>query len=322
EAGQMEIRDNVEFSLPRVLTDCMTIASSGGKEGLKSETVLPAPPFRVVGDDTRVKQIFINLLSNAHKFTAQGAVRIILDEAKEIDGGKVLVKVAVEDTGVGIDEDKLKDLFQPFKQVHGSSYSGTGMGLYISRSLARVMGGDIEVSSRKGEGTRFTVTLKLKKGSLEAEAAAKEKASEEASTGGLSRNYQRLRVLMAEDVELNVALAMQVFSRFFGFTPEVAVNGLEALEKARSTAYDLIFMDVQMPKMGGIEATQKIRALGIRTPIVAMTANALAADVEAAKAAGMDDYITKPIQHALIGKVLARLFPEGASVNRSEKRAS
>jgi CheY-like chemotaxis protein len=181
------------------------------------------------------------------------------------------------------------------------------------------MGGDIEVTSRKGEGSRFSVSLRVKKGGVKRVVTEKAKSLDQAKIASNKEAFGGLSVLLVEDVEMNILLAQEIFSRFFGFTPDVARNGLEAIERVQAREYDLVFMDIQMPKMGGIEATRKIRELGVHTPIVAMTANALASDLDAAKAAGMDDYVTKPILHAVIEKVLVRIASEKAS---SKRRAS
>lgn len=314
DAGQMELREG-EFCMKAALADCFTIASSRIKEHVKSMIEVVEPPFFVIGDETRVKQVFINMLGNAYKFTERGHVKLALLKYEEIGDGLVKFFVDVEDTGVGIEMEKVGELFTPFKQVHDGKFGGTGMGLFISKALANLMKGDIEVESVLGKGTCFRISMILKKGKIKKAQDSKEDsknvsplqpssvASEKAAQDGFDW-CKGLKILLVEDIDMNIMVAEQIFKTFFNLSLEVAHDGLEGVEMASRKAYDLILMDIQMPKMDGITATREIRKLNITTPIVAMTANAFSADVESGKAAGMNDYITKPIKKDLIEKVL------------------
>ncbi|MEI7894191.1 MAG: ATP-binding protein, partial [Myxococcales bacterium] len=425
EAGQLNLGKE-EVDLEEVLLESLVIVSTRVKKGVELGFDLPELPSLVFGDRVRIKQIFVNLLGNATKFTEHGSIRLKLSPQVG-QGGHVTI--SVEDTGIGIRPEMVPKLFAPFRQAHSSHFGGSGLGLFLSRSLARMMGGDIDVESRLGQGTTFHVHLALRpatrkelrfsfhgkrvllllteadleksfrRGFTDAGAQVVAPANMDRAvrviehclgkTGAvdlvildwtrfsptasslavllrdlyphvkilalvpgevrdnafdrtlpkpitfyrLARAVNELlqkdespgderstaptapmRVLLAEDVEMNILLARAMLRSFPSVVCDVVRNGLQAVEAVQGQAYDLVFMDVQMPELDGIEATTRIRALGIRVPIVAMSASALSDDIQRGYAAGMDGYLTKPIRRIEIGKVLARYRPRAATL--------
>ncbi|MBW8734494.1 MAG: response regulator [Asticcacaulis sp.] len=250
-----------------------------------------------IGDPTRIRQIVLNLCSNAVKFTENGHVAIAVTCVPSDEPGVETVSLRVEDTGIGIASDKLHSIFDKFVQADSSitrRYGGTGLGLAITQTLAEALGGGISVESRLGEGSAFTVTLPLPVAETDALAAEPARPETVAAAG------DRRAALLVEDHDPNVLVATS-FLDSFGFDTDVAGNGLEAFEKAKAKAYDVVLMDVQMPGMNGFDATQLIRQYERhqgRTPmrIIGMTAHAMAGDRERCLAAGMDDYIAKPFE--------------------------
>ena len=242
----------------------------------------PTLPKHIISDPTRLKQVVLNLASNAVKFTREGAVSV---QATRVN--RQQWRLSVSDTGIGIPEDAVEKLFTPFSQVDASTtrrFGGTGLGLAIVARILEQMDGEIAVDSTPGEGTTFTVSLPLEA----AVAPAPEAAPQRAST--------QLRVLVVDDHPINRLVLARLLDNA-GHTHEEVVNGVEALAAARQGGWDLVLMDCQMPEMDGYEATQAIRALpgGDDLPIIGLSANALAGDRERALEAGMDDYLTKPI---------------------------
>ncbi|MEI8254925.1 MAG: response regulator [Deltaproteobacteria bacterium] len=421
QADQLELTRE-ELDIEDVLLESLVIASTQMRPGVNLTYTIPEVDSFVHGDRVRLTQIFVNLLGNAAKFTDEGFVRLRL-AARETEGGSeggVGLRVIIEDSGIGIPEGKIADLFSPFAQAHTSKRGGTGLGLYLSRSLARIMGGDIRVDSAVGEGSAFTVDLTLPRGRSRVEdidlggrrvlllsrdddmtlslpdrfrrAGAVVVAPAEPSTGDALRlclatgacfdvivldldmssgsralasvlrelfpqakivgvvarpdaaehsvdvvvakpfTFYRLarllearrggqpdvvqagelrgmRVLVAEDVEMNIGLLRAMFSTWFDLGFDLARDGREAVGMARSTEYDLILMDMQMPLLDGIEATREIRSFGSRVPIVALTASAMSDDVERARAAGVDGYLTKPVRRSDLTRELRRHAP-------------
>jgi CheY-like chemotaxis protein len=241
-------------------------------------------------DPTRVRQIVYNLLSNAVKFTERGAVVVRF----ALDRGALWVRVT--DTGPGIAADRLEALFDRFVQAEASTarrYGGSGLGLAISRELARLMGGEVWVESKLGRGSTFHARLPL------ARAEAAEPAAEPAPSAAPEPD-RRLRILVAEDNETN-QLVLKALLGQLGITPRVVGDGLAAVEAWRDGRWDLVLMDIRMPLMDGVEAARRIRELEAaerrpRTPIVALTANAMSHQAAEYLAAGMDGFVAKPIQ--------------------------
>lgn len=244
---------------------------------------------RLAGDTGRLRQVLLNLMSNAVKFTNQGGV--IVKVAEETGpAGLVRVRFSVSDTGIGIPDAVRGQLFQRFVQADGSisrRFGGTGLGLAISRRLVELMGGEIGVESRLGEGSTFWFTVDLAP-ALEVERLVEETIALDEAT---------LRVLLVEDAEPNQELVSTIL-RAVGIEVDIAANGAQAVEAVRVARYDLVLMDVQMPVMGGVQATQIIRGMGgaaAGVPIIALSANVLPEQVAAYRLAGMDAHLAKPI---------------------------
>jgi PAS domain S-box-containing protein len=303
EAGRLEI-EAIAFDPAEVLRDAVEIhAESAGSKGLALEIDIAAGlPERVVGDPIRLRQILLNLVGNAVKFTEQGRVLVELSPLPS-DEATPRFAFSVADTGIGMGRSQLDRLFRKFTQGDSSMarrFGGTGLGLAICRQLADLMGGRITVQSRPGEGSRFTLELPLRPTDAAHPLMPAPSESERPIATGAS-------LLLVEDNEVNQVLALALLARS-GHRVHAVSGGAEAVAAARDGNYDLILMDVQMPEMDGIEATRRIRALEgakSRTPIVAMTANAMMGDRERFLAAGMDDYVSKPIDRAALLAVIA-----------------
>jgi signal transduction histidine kinase/CheY-like chemotaxis protein len=418
EAGQLEAHEE-EIFIEDILMESISMVATRVKDGVRILYDVPELDYLLCGDPVRIKQIFVNLLANAVKFTEKGNIKLRLIGSESVDSRKMRMTWCVEDTGIGIPADRISTIFDSFKQGHDYGYGGTGLGLYLSRSIARLMGGDITVESKVTVGSKFYVHLILSRGrskeqkfsfhqkrimivgdgkssgySLSAKFRrqgavvidrefekpldiAKYFASTDSpidvlvmdldvfgnrslSLASLLRDaypdlviigttenrgqgqgemidrviarpytYYRLaevvnnllvrsradvrkstlshmKVLLAEDVEVNALLAKSMFEKYFDIRLDLARDGVEALEKVMKNDYDLVFMDIQMPNMDGFAAAKAIREKGIAVPIAAMTADAFSDSVELARKAGMDDYITKPIKEESIRKVLER----------------
>ncbi len=266
----------------------------------------PGVPERVVADATRLKQIVFNLLANAIKFTERGAV--VLDVRQAADAsGRATLEFIVTDTGIGMDDATLANLFRRFVQGDGSRsrrYGGTGLGLEISRNLARLMGGDIQARSQHGQGSVFTFSLPLALPQPQATAA-------EPPAPRAGDAPRRLRVLVAEDHPVNRQY-MAALLENLGHEAHFCVDGQEALQAAGERRFDLVLMDLHMPVLDGVGATRAIRALPdpqrSTVPIVALTADAFEETRERCLVAGMNDFLTKPVSPQKLGASLRRLF--------------
>ncbi len=265
-------------------------------------------PGFVVGDPVRLRQILFNLLDNALKFTSAGGIDLAV-RVESASGGEIALAFSIRDTGIGIPSDKLELIFDPFAQADSSStrkYGGTGLGLAIVARLVAMMGGRIRVQSEVGTGSTFTFTAWLGvDAARSAEAASRRDSSREDRPGGgddgagdRGRPRRRFRVLLVEDNKVNQQLACRLLEKR-GHTVAVVESGTEALAAVDRDPFDLVLMDLQLPEMGGIEATVAIREKEKRTgghiPIVAFTAHAMKSDRDRCLAAGMDAYISKPI---------------------------
>ena len=251
-------------------------------------------PKLLVGDSVRLHQIILNLVSNAVKFTEKGkitvSVRLMHENEKE-----VTIQFLISDTGIGIPEDKLGNIFEIFQQATtGTSrlYGGTGLGLAIVKQLVESQGGTINVESKICEGSTFSFILNFQKTNIETEI--------ETEKNVLEKELKNIKILMVEDIILN-QLLMKTLLDDFGFEHDIASNGKIAIEKLQKNTYDIILMDLQMPEMNGFEATEYIRnTMNSKIPIIALTADVTTVDLAKCKAVGMDDYISKPVEEKLL----------------------
>jgi signal transduction histidine kinase/CheY-like chemotaxis protein len=305
EADKMEIV-NSSFSLSAMLDSVYDMLQIKAREKklVLDFAVDEAVPDVLEGDSLRLSQVCINICSNALKFTESGSVSLRVSVRERRENGNLLL-FAIKDTGIGMNEEALQTIFESFSQADGSTtrkYGGTGLGLAISRSLVRMMGGDIWVESAVGRGSVFFFTIFAKEGRAEEESQA------ESSSGAADDQPLPLRILLAEDNEINLEIALSVLQDM-GATVKVARNGKEAVQRwEEEDGYDLILMDIQMPEMDGLTAAKLIReSPGERSkivPIIAMTANAMSGDREKSLEAGMNDHVTKPLDVVLLRKAL------------------
>jgi PAS domain S-box-containing protein len=301
EAGRFEL-ESIPFDLPKTVRAASDlIRPNAAKKGLDLIVVLEGdPPPKLLGDPGRIRQIVLNLLSNSVKFTGSGHVTLTVRTSPV--NGAWDVRVVTEDSGIGISKEAMGRLFESFSQADASTarrYGGTGLGLAISRRLAELMGGTLTATSEgiPGQGSRFELAFVAAPAPVEADAATDGGAP--AKPAGPALRDRGLRVLLAEDQEMNQKLALRLLSNM-GITADLANDGAQVIAALEGKDYDVILMDVQMPDVDGLEATRRIRASGRqRQPwIVAMTANAMEGDREASLAAGMNDYVSKPIRPA------------------------
>ena len=306
EAGKMEVVEE-DFSL-RELCDSVTelFAVNAVEKTVSLEYVIdPALPSVLVGGVARLRQILFNLVGNSLKFTDKGRVRLEIVPLAPLKDHEQRLLFSVYDTGIGIPEGKLKDLFRPFAQVEGSytrKYQGAGLGLAIVRRLVELMRGHIYMESVLGEGTEVHVVLPFK--SLERAAPAKVRAETTV------RAAKGLRVLLVEDDFSNQVTTRKLLEKS-GHAVTLAENGIQALNLLREGDFDIVFMDIQMPVMGGLEATRAIRcepdlALHRDIPIIALTAYAMAGDREKFLDSGMDDYLSKPVSRENLEEMLEK----------------
>lgn len=307
EAGKLKL-DPQDFLLGDLIRDIAAIVSDRIEEkGLRFAIDLADAPRDLFGDRARLAQALINYLGNAVKFTERGTITLSCRKLEESVAGYVL-RFEVRDTGIGIRPEDQQRLFHAFEQADNSTtrnFGGSGLGLVITRRVAQLMGGETGVASRFGVGSTFWLTVPLGRGMAEAEGA--ETGSAESIEARLKREHGGTRVLLVEDDPINQEVA-QMFLQDVGFETDLAGNGLEAVGLAEGKDYGLILMDMQMPVMGGLEATLAIRALPghAGTPILALTANAFNEDREKCLAAGMNDFITKPFDPDALFKMLAK----------------
>lgn len=268
-------------------------------------------PATLRGDVTRLRQALLNYLSNAVKFTEQGSVTLSVAVVERGDD-TVLLRFEVSDTGIGIEAHDLARLFSAFEQADASTtrkYGGSGLGLSITRRLAHLMGGDAGVSSEPGRGSRFWFTARLGVVADMVDPAAPFVVDARAR---LERDFGRKRILLVEDHDINREVLLALL-RDAGLQADVAADGVEALERAAGERYDLVLMDLQMPRLNGIDATRQLRALPgwEAVPVVAVTANAFADDRAACAAAGLDDFIAKPVEPEAFYTLLLRWLGAG-----------
>lgn len=304
EANKIDI-ENLSIDLPQMLKDLIPVhQNAASRKNLMLALHFNSPlPQRIQGDPVRIQQILNNLLSNAIKFTQSGSVNLICDIATD---DALPLKITVEDSGIGIPPEHQERIFDAFAQQDVSTtrkFGGTGLGLSISQRLAQLMGGTITLHSKTGQGSSFTLHLPLRLATESKPVAEKGKPA--LSTGAVSAP---LRILVVEDNPVNQTLIISLIKKQNHITT-LAQNGQEAVDHFREQSFDLILMDLQMPVMGGLDATRLIRALEIqekrpRIPIHALSASALASEQEEALAAGLDGYMTKPINRVALNQLL------------------
>lgn len=335
EAGRLDL-ESVRFDLAKVLRNLDTLMGLPAKEkGLSFKFHLsPTLPRYLIGDPLRLGQVLLNLVGNAVKFTESGSVEVRIEKTanENTSGGKVRLRFAVCDTGIGISENQIDQLFHAFTQADGSTtrrFGGTGLGLMISKRLVELMNGDLNVEGSLGKGATFSFCADfglpdkpstLKASDIHQEAGEQTKAETEEMLSSLDG----ARILLAEDNEINQQVATEILTRA-GAEVIVAENGADAVAEiaADATRFDLVLMDLQMPEMDGFEATRRMREKHPpeKLPILALTAHAFDEERERCLAAGMQDHVSKPIdQEALIATILNWLPEEvgsrGAFINQ------
>lgn len=296
DAGKM-VFEKIPFNLSNSVSTSLLMLKGKVKEK-NLELVKefdPTIPPTIIGDPTRLRQIILNLLSNAVKFTETGKITMSVQKLKE-DGENITLRVTITDTGIGIPEDKLDHIFESFEQVSNETsrkYGGTGLGLAIVKKLVELQGGTIEVKSKPGVGSSFSIVMDFEKTTCETTIEKEETFQKESGT-------TTIKILVAEDNALNQML-IKIQLNEFGFDVDIAENGKVAIEKLRDNHYDIVLMDIQMPEMNGIETTKYIRnELKSSIPIIALTADVTSPDIKKSRAIGMNDYLSKPIDDKLL----------------------
>jgi PAS domain S-box-containing protein len=312
------VLDEADFSLAEVIAEACDMKDEAARaKGLTLSREIAADlPAQLCGDALRLRQILLNFLDNAVKFSERGRLSVRASVVDQ-DWTSLRVRIEVADQGIGLSVEHQARLFQAFAQADDSmtrKYGGTGLGLSISRRIARLMGGDVGVSSEEGAGSSFWVVVRLRRATQAPLIGAASPAESPRET--LARLYSGLRVLVAEDEPVNQEVAMLMLEDA-GLLPELVANGQEALERARSGGYSLILMDMQMPVMNGLEATRAIRRLPgmAEVPILAMTANAFEADRRRCLEAGMNDHIGKPVAADALYSTLLKWFSRAGRVS-------
>ncbi|MDR2447825.1 MAG: response regulator [Treponema sp.] len=314
EANKFELCEEV-FDFDTMLQSTLDIVRFSVDKKHQTLTVNIAPNVPrgggggIIGDSQRLSQVITNLLSNAVKFTPEGGLITLEAGLLSDEKGACSLGFTVSDSGIGISRKQQGRLFTPFQQAEGDTYhtyGGTGLGLAISKSIVDMMGGKMSVESELGKGAKFSFSVPLKKGRLSAPPA-----NQDESIPGAPDDFKKYRVLLVEDMEINREIVMELLSPT-GIMVDWVENGAQALKRYKENMgkYDIIFMDVQMPEMGGYEATRRIRSLDDPraqvVPIIAMTAHVFREDVERCLEAGMNDHLSKPLAFGAVLNILKK----------------
>ncbi|WP_294609328.1 ATP-binding protein [uncultured Roseovarius sp.] len=301
EAGALEL-ESIPVDLSETVDQSLALVQPKSAEkqlDLRKEIAPDVPPA-VIGDPVRLRQILLNLLNNAVKFTESGSVSVQIGRDRDPDGQDILC-ITVQDTGIGIPPDRMDRLFKSFSQVDPSTprrYGGSGLGLAITRRLVEQMGGEISVESSVGQGTTMLVRLPCEPSDLP--------LPESTSEG--DRDMPTLAILLVDDNAINRKVGIKILQRL-GYAPDVANSGAEAVQRCAAKRYDVVLMDIEMPEMDGVSATARLRETLPETEmprVIALTANAMSAERTRYIEAGMDDYLSKPIDVGALASSLRR----------------
>ncbi|MBF0357639.1 MAG: response regulator [Magnetococcales bacterium] len=324
EAGRISL-EQIDFDLHQLLNEVGRFFQPlANKKRIGFQLQIQSNvPMAIRGDPTRLRQILVNFISNAVKFTHEGKVKVSVERAVTSNSHHI-IRFIIEDSGIGISSDNFKKLFHSFEQAEDSTtrqYGGTGLGLAITKKLTDLMGGEIKVDSELGKGSVFNVTIPFEPASdsFQGQQPAKHDASPKATIIPTTA-----RLLVAEDESVN-RLVIQGMLQRYGLNVEFAKNGSEALEKLTTSHYDLVFMDCQMPEMDGFDACRAFRnkeGKGHHTPIVALTAYAMAEDRKKCLDAGMDDYLSKPINGSSLSSALIRWLGKESRADTGKENSS
>ncbi len=323
ESNKMAL-ESIPFDIEKTIASVMTMFDQQAKMkglDLRMQIDRSIPRF-VMGDPTRLHQILANLVSNGIKFTSEGEVFLRIKGEEKKESNNLLVIIEVQDTGIGIKENQLDKLFQTFSQIdqsHTRLYGGTGLGLKITKTLVELMEGTIEVKSEYGQGSTFIVRIPFEI----SESPLQDSVQDQRVLNENRKNIngsQKAKVLIAEDQELNQEIMLELLERK-GVNCDIAENGVEAIEKFKKESYDLILMDCQMPVMDGYDAARNIRKMKVEQPeIIAMTAYAMKDDEKKCLEAGMDDYLSKPIDFNQLDKIIEKV--QKRKIQSKEKTAN
>ena len=317
ESGNMELEEE-DVDLQTCIDDVLEIFRSRALQKkliLHYEIAAGVPPV-IRGDGLRIRQILTNLVGNAFKFTQTGEVAVTVTQPTPATGPTFQLSFSVRDTGIGIPPEQQKRLFKAFIQLDSSTtrkYGGTGLGLAISEKLVKLMGGEMQVESSLGKGSVFSFTIQTRTGNTDA--LKQNKTTRNNMPAGRKQLPEQfaqqhpLRILVAEDNQMNQMVIAEALKQM-GYNPKMVENGMEAIGAVTQETFDMILMDIQMPEMGGLEATKLIRRLGKHPIIIALTANTVEGDKEECLKAGMNDYLSKPIQLAALVATLEKWAPQ------------
>ncbi|MBN7816076.1 PAS domain-containing hybrid sensor histidine kinase/response regulator [Algoriphagus pacificus] len=318
EAGKMDINPTVGVPAEELEKQIQIFYGLAQKKKIKITTAIGSEARELFETDfDRINQVLLNLVGNAVKFTPMGGSVSISMDVEKIEDDLFYLKTQIKDSGIGIPEELIPMLTEPFFQVESSStrsFQGTGLGLAIAKRIIELMGGELDITSKVGEGSKFSFSVLINKANVEKEALKNKTSDERKNWFGMGNEYP-LRLLLAEDNDLNLQL-MQLMLDQLGYKFDIARNGLDALKMVMKKEYDMVLMDVQMPVMNGLEATRKIR----ETPgmdklfIVGLSANVFDEDQKKAIESGMDDYLTKPIRLIALAQKLEYYYMKKQNV--------